>query len=512
MSSRTSTPYASLRRLAVLHPASAHNARVKRRRNNPGTLSRGRRLLALGLAALALALLLGTLATMIVRSQRESHSQLESNLRLRGSSTATLVATYLSQQATRQKASAERFLANRTVTQRGFEVMASAFGSNAAVLLDSSGRVIDSVPADASLRGRQLADRYPHLIQAERGQVAISNVVPSATLGQPVTAIAVPYVTPYGERVFSAAYHVWSAELTAFVGHTVTYPQHEVLLLDGAGKVLAASPNVHAGTLRGVDPRLASAVSRSSHGSVPGARASSTFTTAAVPGTPWRIVVEVPNSRLYASVGGLASEIPWAVLAIVTLFSALLMVLFAHLLTERANLGVLSRELSRMARTDTLTGLLNRRGLNDHLTRATAHARRHNEPMSVLMIDLDRFKQVNDHFGHDAGDRVLCALGDCLRDVLRAEDVYGRLGGDEFMVILAGTGEEAAQAAAARLHYAVRQVDLKDVGLPEGIPMSVGCATASQTTPEAIQRAADVELYRVKGAKRAHSAPATLLS
>jgi diguanylate cyclase (GGDEF)-like protein len=485
-----------------MHPTIHRGARREQR-----VATRGRRLWGLGLAALALALLLGTLATTIVRSRSEARSHLESNFRLRGQSTATLVATYLSQQALHQKDSAERFLSGRAVDGKSFEVVARAFGSDAAVLLDAHGRVLKSVPQDQALRGSRLAGAYPNLALAERGGVAISNALASPGLKESVTAIAVPFQTPTGRRVLSIAYGVRSADLGVFVNHAITYPQHEVVLLDGGEKLLAASPRLGTGALRQVDPALARAASHASHGPVPGARAPSSFTSAAVPGTHWRVVLSVPDSKLFSSIGGLASVIPWAVFAIVTLFSGLLMVLFARLLADRARLGALSRELSRMARTDTLTGLLNRRGLNDYLTRATAHARRRNEPLSVLMIDLDRFKQVNDHYGHDAGDRVLCTLADCMRDVLRAEDVYGRIGGDEFMVILASANEEAAQAATARLYHAVRQVDLSDVGLPDGIPMSVGAATAIVTHPDEIQRAADVELYRVKGAKRAHPEP-----
>lgn len=470
-------------------------------------LSRGRRLRGLILAGIALTLLLGTLATTIVRARDESRSHLESNFRLRGQSTATLVATYLSQQAVRQKDSAERFLSSHTVAPHEFEVVARAFGGSAAALLDSQGRMLNTLPLSPALRGRQLAARYDHLTLAERGQVSISNVVSSRSLPEPVSAIAVPFQTPQGRRVFSVAYGVGSAELGVFVDHAIISPQHEILLLDGAGRVLAASPDSKAATASQADPALARAAARSSNGEVSSSGAATTYTSAAVPGTHWRVILAVPNSKLYATIGGLASVIPWAVFAVVALFAGLLMVLFTHLLSDRARLGTLSEELSRMARTDTLTGLLNRRGLNDQLTRATAHARRRGEPLSVLMIDLDRFKQVNDRFGHDAGDRVLCALADCMRNVLRAEDVYGRIGGDEFMVILEGADEDAAQAATARLHHAVRQVDLIDVGLPDGIPMSVGSATAISTHPEQIQRAADVDLYRVKGAKRTQPEP-----
>ncbi len=472
-----------------------------------GALSRGRRLRGLILAAIALTLLLGTLATTIVRARNESRSHLAGNFGLRGEAPPrSWPPTSVSRRYARKTWPNGSSL-DATVATHEFEVVSRALGGRAAALLDSRGRTLNTVLANPVPRGGPLAASYSHLALAERGQVSISNAVSSKALPEPVSAIAVPFQTPRGRRVFSVAYGVGSAALGVFLDHAITYPQHEILLLDGTGRVLAASPHSKAATASQADPALARAAAHSSNGEVESADVASTFTSAAVPGTRWRVLMAVPNSRLYSTIGGLSSVIPWAVFAVVALFAGLLMVLFTHLLGDRARLGALSEELSRMARTDTLTGLLNRRGLNDQLTRATAHARRRSEPVSVLMIDLDRFKQVNDQFGHDAGDRVLCALADCMRNVLRAEDVYGRIGGDEFMVILEGADEDAADAAMARLHHAVRQVDLGELGLPDGIPMSIGSATAISTHPEQIQRAADVELYRVKGAKRNEREP-----
>jgi len=282
--------------------------------------------------------------------------------------------------------------------------------------------------------------------------------------------------------------------LEAFVAHTVPYREHEVLLLDAGGRLLAASPRMRAGTLAAADPALARALARAAHGPVPGAAVPTTFTAARVPGTSWRLVIAVPDSRLYASIGGWTARIPWLVFALVSVLGIALVALFVRL-------DALSRRMAASARTDPLTGLLNRRAVTEHLTRAAAHARRRGEPVSVLMIDLDRFKEVNDRHGHAAGDRVLCAFAECLRCVVRAEEVCGRWGGDEFVVVLALADAPAAGVLAERLRAAAGRVDLADLGLPGGVALSVGAATAVYCTPDEIVHAADMALYEAKAAR-----------
>ena len=114
------------------------------------------------------------------------------------------------------------------------------------------------------------------------------------------------------------------------------------------------------------------------------------------------------------------------------------------------------------------------------------------------MIDLDRFKQTNDTFGHDAGDQVLCTIADCMREVLRADDIYGRWGGDEFLVALPKTDNDGAHVTASRLRDAAARIDLHAIGLPDGVQLSVGVATGTQTSPHDLVREADLELYRAK--------------
>ena len=448
--------------------------------------------------------MIGTLATIIVRAQSESRSQIARNLQLRGAASAQLVQTYLDQQAERQRRTAERLLSTPLVSPERFDSVVSAFGSRAAVLLDASGRVIDVAPRSKAIIGREIASGYTHLREAEANRVAISGVVSSAVGSEPVSAVAVPFQTVLvGRRVFSVAYRTGGTALQAFVDHAIAYPDHDVALIDTSGHLLADSPRSSAVTLAQENPALATALSHGSFGSVSGASVDSTFTVAPVPGTPWRLVIMVPNSRLYASIGGLAQTVPWIIFGLVSLLATVLLALFARLLDDRIRLSELSAELEAVARTDPLTGLSNRRAIEADVTRLFARARRHAEPTTVMMIDLDRFKRVNDTFGHEAGDRVLVAVADCMRETLRTEDVYGRVGGDEFIVVMSDSGEDSGRAAAARLEACAASVAMPEIGLDEGIAMSVGVASGVHITPEDLMRAADEDLYRIKGARRA---------
>lgn len=463
-------------------------------------LRRGRLLRAGALATAALLLLLGAMATAIVLSQHQSKQHTLANFKLRGSVSATFVSTVLGEQAARERQAALRFLSAAQVSPQRMQLVTAAFGGGAAVLLDGAGRLLDVVPAKPALLGQPIASRYAHLAAAERGQVAISNVVASAARGVPVTAVAVPFATAHGRRVFSAAYPVSDSALKALVDHTIPYRPHEVVLVDGAGRLVAASPRTSASTLADLDPALARAAVHASLGTVAGAPVPTTFTAAPVPGTPWRLLIAVPDSKLYVSISGAARYVPWAVFGIVGVLGALLVALLTRSLADRARLAELSRTLEKTARMDSLTGLFNRRALGEHLTRIAAHSRRREDPLSILMIDLDRFKETNDNYGHEAGDRVLCAVADCLRDVLRSDDVYGRWGGDEFLVALPNTGEDAAEKVADRIRAAACAVELEDIGLPDGVPLSVGAATAVHVAPDDLINAADLALYRAKAA------------
>lgn len=166
-------------------------------------------------------------------------------------------------------------------------------------------------------------------------------------------------------------------------------------------------------------------------------------------------------------------------------------------------LRALNEDLSRLANTDNLTGLANRRSLDDELVRLSARADRHGGTLSVLLVDVDNFKDVNDLHGHHVGDDALVALAARLTERLRAEDLVGRWGGEEFLVLAPDVGRAGAAtlADALRAHVSVRP-------LPTGagpIPFTVSVGWAFRQpgeTPEDLLRRADNALYAAKGAGR----------
>lgn len=172
-----------------------------------------------------------------------------------------------------------------------------------------------------------------------------------------------------------------------------------------------------------------------------------------------------------------------------------LMWLLASRLEALATAQVTARMLETQATTDPLTGLANRRRLDDELERAFARARRYAHPLSLVLIDLDRFKDVNDRFGHDVGDRVLAETARRLRGVVRDADLPGRWGGEEFLVVAPDTSCAAARALAERGRRAVGGAPMAS----GDVTASVGVATLGPDEDlRELQRRADLALYTAK--------------
>ena len=158
----------------------------------------------------------------------------------------------------------------------------------------------------------------------------------------------------------------------------------------------------------------------------------------------------------------------------------------------------LEAELRRLATTDSLTGAANRRQFFASTEREARRASRHERPLSLLMLDVDHFKQINDHHGHDVGDRALRRLVSICREELRDTDTVGRLGGEEFGILLPETTLEAAAQVAERLRSAL-------AGDALGVASSVSVGVAEMHDAEPIQslvKRADQALYRAKNAGR----------
>ena len=161
----------------------------------------------------------------------------------------------------------------------------------------------------------------------------------------------------------------------------------------------------------------------------------------------------------------------------------------------------LRRRIAELAIRDELTGAYNRRYLMEALARERSRADRLGVPLSVCLIDVDHFKSINDSLGHAAGDAVLKALPAVLCAGLRAIDVLGRFGGEEFLLILPGTGLEGARAVAERVRAGVEMADLASLG--RRVRITVGVAELRpREDPGALLARADAALYAGKAQGR----------
>jgi diguanylate cyclase len=160
--------------------------------------------------------------------------------------------------------------------------------------------------------------------------------------------------------------------------------------------------------------------------------------------------------------------------------------------------------LRRLSITDSLTGAYNRRHFIEEGQRELERARRYSRPLSILLMDLDYFKQINDTYGHMTGDEVLRRFVVCCQRLLRNCDVLGRLGGEEFAILLPETDIAGAAVLAERIRAAVEQIVIENERGPVRITVSIGasgCATARCSVDELLS-SADKALYRAKSAGR----------
>lgn len=160
--------------------------------------------------------------------------------------------------------------------------------------------------------------------------------------------------------------------------------------------------------------------------------------------------------------------------------------------------------MTELARTDDLTGLANRRVLIERLDEEVERSQRYGNDLSVLLLDLDDFKQVNDRFGHQVGDEVLRNLGALLEEQIRDSDVVGRYGGEEFGAILPQTGVEESLELAERILGQVRRESFESDGNQFSVTCSIGVAEHEESDGDGddLLRRADEALYRAKDAGR----------
>lgn len=156
-----------------------------------------------------------------------------------------------------------------------------------------------------------------------------------------------------------------------------------------------------------------------------------------------------------------------------------------------------NRMISELARYDTLTGLVNRRVLDEELEREALRCQRQTRALSVIMLDIDHFKYVNDTFGHAMGDHVLRSLGKFFATQMRPYDLISRYGGEEFLILLSETPGDAAVEIAERIRVGLSELAI--LGYPESITASFGVATLPLgESPNQLVSHADLALYQAK--------------
>ncbi|VVE65436.1 Phytochrome-like protein cph2 [Pandoraea captiosa] len=283
--------------------------------------------------------------------------------------------------------------------------------------------------------------------------------------------------------------------------------QGTVSLLGADGRVLASTDPRRKGAQSSPvksDDAVSGIASGVASGVVPeGVEADFLYVRQPLDGLPLQIEIRTARREIFADwrdrafwVAGLTAALGAGCAVLATLLARA---------RRRRNLA--EAALQRMASTDALTGLANRRTLDESYDREWRRAQRERVPLSLLFIDVDHFKRFNDRYGHPAGDDALVAVSRAIVGAIRRPgDIAGRYGGEEFMVILPGTDVHGARDVAERIRVAVRAAAIAHEGSQHGhVSVSIGVAGTGAIpsgTPEQLLQAADEALYCAKGSGR----------
>lgn len=216
------------------------------------------------------------------------------------------------------------------------------------------------------------------------------------------------------------------------------------------------------------------------------------------------------NKRIEQDLSGLIvfttqmRHVTVAILGIALALSAVLVTVLVVLGRTLRNLRNTQHELRRQATTDPLTGLLNRRAFFELANRSFSLNRRHDDRLAIAILDIDRFKRINDTLGHAAGDEAIRALADICGSEVRDSDVIARFGGEEFVVLLDRSDGPGARILAERLRVRIEETTIPWAAQPFSMTISVGCATLQEGDRDIddIIARADMALYAAKNGGR----------
>jgi diguanylate cyclase (GGDEF)-like protein len=341
--------------------------------------------------------------------------------------------------------------------------------------------------------------RHSNTVQAERAATSEARVIASAALrGELAASDFERGVTRERRAALDSLFeqHVLGAGVLVALLHaddgTVTYSTDH-RLIGTKSTELAHLAEAKAGTIRG---DVTTAPPTGPGGETP--KALRVYAPVAVPDGTGVVA-------MYQDYGPIARAAESAFLPVAGIFEVVLLLLFVVLvpILRRVTKRIQRQmdEIEYRALYDELTGLPNRTLFRDRAQQAIASARREGGSASVLFLDVDRFREVNDALGHDAGDALLCEIGGRLGAVLRETDTLARLGGDEFSVLLPGTGVEDATLLAARVHEALEPAFALGE-FPLDVASSIGIASFPEhgEDVDALLQHADVAMYVAKDA------------
>ncbi len=442
-----------------------------------------------GAVVVALMALVAGLAVETRAAENRSVQQVEGRFADRIGLAASYVEAHIDDMRTRQLHYAELQLDGLDVTPTEFDQAALSFGFAAAVLLDDRGRVVAVSPQRADLIGTELASDYHYLSEAVEGRGAVSDVFLWGEEELPIIAVALPFDTPTGRRVISGGYRLGESSMVVFLQASSSLAGRELYLVDGVGQIIATTEAGRSGSLADDAPALASAAVGSRTVSYHDQQQLVVVTP--IGGTDWRLVASVPVGQLLGPIRGVVDK-SWNLVAASVVLSIIVLALLTWVFRQRDH-------LHRLSRTDPLTELANRRHADGIMARSAAVSLRSDRPWAVAIIDIDRFKSVNDLLGHAKGDRVIRHVASVLQREMRCSDFCARWGGEEFVVVMEATDLDESVTTAERIVQAVRNSPTDD-GIE--VTVSIGVAAAVGGDADDLLSRADRALYEAKEAGR----------